>query len=91
MHLIGVKLKGHRFGSQEIVLFLLNQRLDRNDNIHHIVLGYLPIDLVNVTIPKDYDVTITFTLVYDENTFDTRYGDLMLFFDGIYIFSELVD
>lgn len=49
------------------------------------------IDLVNVTIPKDYDVTITFTLVYDENTFDTRYGDLMLFFDGIYIFSELVD
>lgn len=48
------------------------------------------LNLISVTIPEDYDAVITFTLIYDEDTFDIRYGELMLFFEGIYVFSELV-
>lgn len=55
------------------------------------LINYGSIDLINVTIPQDYDAVITVTFIYDEDTFDTGYGELMLFFAGIYIFSEQVE
>lgn len=48
------------------------------------------INLVSANIPINTIATITFTLVYDAQTEDNTYQNLVLGFDGIYIYSEQV-
>lgn len=61
-----------------------------NYRINNLINDVAAINLISLTIPVDTKAIITFTFVYDEQTVDNNYQDLMLSFDGIYIFSEQV-